>query len=1648
VAWRLQTTRGEVVLRATGERRVFQIEGTSEAVDLLFGGGDQLKLVPGSEGHITAVPVRASNLRLSAAPTSAVDTGAPALMSHLFSHGFDVGLAPLLLNRVSPSTAEIPAASPGEVVGSITDSGGPILLIATTDPRVLQLRGEASDIRGLFGSSEKVPLAIGSQGQFYLATNPPPDLMNRRDGTYVCQEWAYSAAAVAANDAPAARKPATARVVHDLYGVVRTGYYDEGGRLLREVSFDAKGAQIGRADYNYSHGVVSGIRYPAGDRICREIDPLGRVAALTRLPAPNYPGDQQPQMTLFRYDDRLGLFSLGDIIIDPYTETAQHISLTPDNWGRPTKISRAVNKSISQTTSFTYNDPAPAGPSSKTNPDNTIVTFANPTPQGPRETTIANTGIKLTQDWDQYGHQTLQSRTGRAGTRAKFDDRGLLTLQSRQDVNWNWLDAQYSYNHSHQLQKIVTPRFTRTLKFNSLGNLDTVTDTPDQALSEPRTTCYNYGPDGRLLAIVLPEGNMVQYSYDEAERLRSITRGTPESIPSWARTCAHSKPANNAGAWEEITSYKYDQGGFLTGMTKEGIHYDLISDGFGRIIDAISTVDGNFGKKIHIRRGYDSRNRVIWEASYDENAPGDYSKPQALTPALHAMTEYSYDYLDRVIELARWRFSGNPPQPDPKGLIAKTTLSYQDDAGKVTIADTEGSKTENHYDAAGRVTQRTLGIGSDEVAVIDFAYAPGDKRATVTYPAPTPAGKIIRNQSFDALGLISQVTDEKETVLFSESHDEDGHPVSTFRLGIGLRNLSYDEFGRIISQEGLTSANRTSRTAFIWDGNDRLVSISDPNGNATTYEYDSLDRLSVESNALGSIRYEYDPGSSRQKHKTDMAQTERTISYDGLGRVSLDQISDGPAMPFSGHTTTRTFTYTPLGQLATATVSGNPDITVSFGYDSLGRRITETNSILPLSVSHTYDITGQPFTTTILQNGQQIASISNAYDSIHRLKSVALNGTPIVKLFNYGGIGSPTKITYGSGALAIITRNSRNSATGVDITLADRLIASQHDALGSDAVSRQRNRQFSNSPTITDLYEVDDAGRVTAENLARVALPLAGDDLSNADVDPLFDKQFAWSVFTMDSASNWVNRDGAGGFKPTVDNFNRFTSIDGSNVGYDTGGNLTTFKDDKYEFDGLGQLITADRNGEKQTFVYDALGRRILETDKLSSTFILWDGPNIAALGPRSDASQARLRVGGTGLDEHLALVDRLGAGPIAYLHQATDGSILAASDDKGLIEGYAYSAFGETNVLDPQGANLSASKIGNRFLFQGQLYDPILGFYSMRSREYKPGWGRFLSPDPIGLAGGINRYAFVMGRSLTHTDPSGLGDLQSDLSYFPAIGPIMAAHQLWQEADAYGDKFPDGVPVGWWVDSTMPLPDASLRPYVEPGEGFWSEVGGKLLATVWYAYGMLELRTGLGAIGTTYDWMIFSRRGGSSGIGNNPPANLPPSAGGFSVLPKGSAAEPAMISGFRYGYESQGEIILGNLPQTMPLAGQPGTLVVKMPEGRPWSPNFNAGVIRGGMERGATFRPVSEPFNSANLYYSDPGKAAKFGPRTVFGNEMGQLWGAFLEEGSGYTWDGQVFRPVRTGEASGLFVSGTGIVPRFGAPWRAPIGGTPPSEK
>jgi len=87
------------------------------------------------------------------------------------------------------------------------------------------------------------------------------------------------------------------------------------------------------------------------------------------------------------------------------------------------------------------------------------------------------------------------------------------------------------------------------------------------------------------------------------------------------------------------------------------------------------------------------------------------------------------------------------------------------------------------------------------------------------------------------------------------------------------------------------------------------------------------------------------------------------------------------------------------------------------------------------------------------------------------------------------------------------------------------------------------------------------------------------------------------------------------------------------------------------------------------------------------------------------------------------------------------------------------YDAFGEAAV-DP------ASTVVNNFRFPGQYYDAETGLHYNGHRYYDPKTGRYLTPDPVGLEGGINPYAYAVGDPVNKIDPSGLKTWQIGIGF------------------------------------------------------------------------------------------------------------------------------------------------------------------------------------------------------------------------------------------------------------------------------------------
>ncbi len=229
----------------------------------------------------------------------------------------------------------------------------------------------------------------------------------------------------------------------------------------------------------------------------------------------------------------------------------------------------------------------------------------------------------------------------------------------------------------------------------------------------------------------------------------------------------------------------------------------------------------------------------------------------------------------------------------------------------------------------------------------------------------------------------------------------------------------------------------------------------------------------------------------------------------------------------------------------------------------------------------------------------------------------------------------------------------------------------------------------------------------------------------------------------------------------------RLTAIGAQTLSYDANGNLTGDGARTYVWNARNQLaqIKNAAGAVLASFGYDALGRRHSKTVNGVASGYLYDGANIAQelIGVNaSNANAANVRANylSGGVDEVFAQWSGSGAGArtTTYLTDAL-GSVVRLTDAAGnkLVD-YTY---------DPYGATTADAANANPFQYTGRENDGN-GLYYYRARYYAPGLGRFISSDPIGLAGGINMYAYVGGNPVSLSDPLGL---DTTITTYPGAG-------------------------------------------------------------------------------------------------------------------------------------------------------------------------------------------------------------------------------------------------------------------------------------
>ena len=530
----------------------------------------------------------------------------------------------------------------------------------------------------------------------------------------------------------------------------------------------------------------------------------------------------------------------------------------------------------------------------------------------------------------------------------------------------------------------------------------------------------------------------------------------------------------------------------------------------------------------------------------------------------------------------------------------------------------------------------------------------------------------------------------------------------------------------------------------------RIAELINKNGDVHRFVYDALDRLAEETSFDARVtRYRYDDsGLIVGKDelgcapRTELTPITTTYVRDALGQLTEKVISRVTGVAQAQQMRLR-FAYDALGRMTQAI---NADATVSMTYNAIGQLVMEQTDASGTStvLRHEYDELGNRVRTT-LPDGRVL---NNLYYGSGHLHQVNLDGEVITDIER-------------DRAHRMIARTQGALVSQFRYDLVGRLLSQTAGEGGSTVIARR--------------YEYDEVGNLVSiddqrNGLTRYSYDPIGRILSA--VQPQLSERFAF-----DPAHNLLDTTVVPAGRVEG---NRIRVYEDKRYDYDAHGNVVEKLIGKhtrmrFEWNPAHQLVRSivargsSDAAQTVSYAYDPFGRRIAKRDAFGVTRFVWDGNRLLC---EQRGSHSRTYVYGEEAFVPLARVDAVadvdGATRAQVRHLHTDhlGTPREMTDSGGRVVWAArYRAWG--NVLEVVQEEvpevLSFDEIGEAqpVRFQGQYHDNESGLHYNRFRYYDPDIGRFVSVDPIGLAGGANIYRYAPS-PIGWADPLGLSPCPS----------------------------------------------------------------------------------------------------------------------------------------------------------------------------------------------------------------------------------------------------------------------------------------------
>jgi RHS repeat-associated protein len=924
---------------------------------------------------------------------------------------------------------------------------------------------------------------------------------------------------------------------------------------------------------------------------------------------------------------------------------------------------------------------------------------------------------------------------------------GLLETEERGNVIFR-----YSYDQNKNLIKKeeIYPngiRFEEVSEYDCFGNMIFSTDIFGNATSS------EYDSFNRLIKTISPkvydkQSGMVHpqwvYTYDLFNRIASIQDPKGQITRFFYTIRGNRSRIEYPDGSKDQFSYDVE-GSLHREATRDGIIRIYLYDFLGRTtkIERFEQSEKGPGELLgerayiyslfHLTLERDERGYVITH-SYDyagrlvmSEGTSGWKKREKRPKAV-----FEYDSFGRIFKTKEW--IGDKENEYRTTLVAydsydRVITSTVEDADGVVILQKKYSYNEN-----GDLLETSSQGHVDEIIEYNDLHEPvkrideanNEWRFTYEYAQTDEWGQRVYSRSvINPLGTQKTYLYDPRGALTSVfSKDSNGKVIEKSSFFYDLLMNTSEEIHTCYTEEGIEQEQRISRSH---DSMGRLLTIEKHNeqaSTATTFVYDQRGRISkrYESGLQSPIQYSY---------RNDLYGSHVRVMYP-INRTVTEASKNQNDFPFYD------FTFDPEGLVTDIFSSESVQIQREYGF--LKQVLQEHISLHGRTCSNT------PIKTKCY--------IDRCTDALGRTTEIQLPDQSSI-LYTYKG--------------SFLKEVSRLSSEGAIQYVHTYDEYDQHGNVSKETLIGDLGKRTTESDACSRKMGV--TTQFYKEHISANGFDPLGNIVSSLKENPI---QSVLCTYTYDSLSRLISEEGFFNHTYSCDSlgnqrkfdrdeytfngFNQLTSGPCLTCTYDKGGclSLKTTSDGSVSFtyDTLHHLTKIKSGSQEVNYVYDGLGRKILQKQSSNSqtSVFLYLGDEEIGLAT-TEGKLLQLKV--PGLENCIAF--ELGDVVVSPIYDMQDNVVcIVDPKTKAVKETYEYSAFGEERIYDEHGNEIDRSFLDNPWRFFGKRKEKISGLIFFGVRDYDPQTRRWTAPDPLGAIDSPNLYLYALGNPINYRDDFG----------------------------------------------------------------------------------------------------------------------------------------------------------------------------------------------------------------------------------------------------------------------------------------------------